>query len=1149
MALLEFEITASQVVDVNIGAGILANMELYNGATGPSGIPGPTINATVGDDIVVRLINDLPYPTGIHWHGIELQNSADGTPVTQDAALVGPFTPPPSPLSPTGGTYLYKFKVTRPGIFWYHPHHFHSTNRVFRGLFGMIIVKDDQGHEDALVMGNVIPAPSPDYQLLLSDITVCKTVNDTETYVDPTTLPVADRAEWLSGSTSQPGPHPDDLCVISPVQEDGTPGPAFGNKDVPNIQTPGGRVNEGQTILTNGVNVGGRLGAPTTLANPMAAPGAFVGATVFRTATPGSNVRFQVANVATSRYFRLRLTDTNGNQIRLVRIGGEGGLLNDAIEEGGTIGTFDTKYDEGEILLPPATRADFVATMPISAADGPLTMWTRDYENRGGMNTWAETPTVPVLHINLTGTPVVPAPINDGTGLLSTLVGASTTFLASTPVSWLDSGAFVPSKPGIDFATATDPNIIKLEGGGSPKIDGHSGHFHGFTPYTNSPHIVSSRYLLNGSTLEFTVENKTSTHHPFHLHGFSFQPISLTRPSNPTRTWTQPEYMDVVDIPGNYTLTARVHLEDRPLADGVTMAGAYGRWLYHCHIFYHAHRGMLSELVVTDANGKEKPNIDVRGSWAYAPINGVATRTGTYAHPDAPAVTVTTLTASIGTVTDLGSGQWSWELDNSVLGLPAQTTYVYITATDSLGKQDQTVFRLKLGAPDDGSDLGDPHIRTVNGVNYDFQAVGEFTLLKDRSGLEIQTRQTPVLSANPLSNGYTGLKVCVSVNTAVAARVGSHYISYQPRNKEGDLDFFLDGKPFDLTRRGIFLDGNRVSFFDANGKQALRVDYGHRAVLTVTPWFWSSHNIHCLNVRVSHVGEGRGLMGEITSDSWLPVLPNGAKFGPKPASLSKRFDDLYRTFADGWRVTNATSMFTYNAGESTATFTDRDWPSEKPPCKMKPQFDTGAPEPTPIDVDDAKKVCALVTEGDLFENCVFDVAATGEKEFAEAYLVAQKIRLEGTSVQVVSDVRNPKPGDKICFTAIVSMFHLKSRIPKGTIAFFIDNKRVSEPIRVDEKGRAQFKIELKEGVHKVHAEFNVPETKEQNFSNSTSAIFFQTVGKRGEELVPNGKDEEEVKPTDQNDDQNSSDSKPVPNWVWIILGILFLALLAWLLLK
>ena len=51
--------------------------ETYNGA-----IPGPTFRLTVGDTVIVRLVNNLPYPTGIHWHGIELANSADGTALT-----------------------------------------------------------------------------------------------------------------------------------------------------------------------------------------------------------------------------------------------------------------------------------------------------------------------------------------------------------------------------------------------------------------------------------------------------------------------------------------------------------------------------------------------------------------------------------------------------------------------------------------------------------------------------------------------------------------------------------------------------------------------------------------------------------------------------------------------------------------------------------------------------------------------------------------------------------------------------------------------------------------------------------------------------------------------------------------------------------
>ena len=52
----------------------------------------------------------------------------------------------------------------------------------------------------------------------------------------------------------------------------------------------------------------------------------------------------------------------------------------------------------------------------------------------------------------------------------------------------------------------------------------------------------------------------------------------------------------------------------------MTLGGALGRWLFHCHIFFHHHHGMISELVVTDPDGKEKPNVNVGGSWAYAPI-------------------------------------------------------------------------------------------------------------------------------------------------------------------------------------------------------------------------------------------------------------------------------------------------------------------------------------------------------------------------------------------------------------------------------------------------------------------------------------------------------------------------------------------------
>ena len=73
-----------------------------------------------------------------------------------------------------------------------------------------------------------------------------------------------------------------------------------------------------------------------------------------------------------------------------------------------------------------------------------------------------------------------------------------------------------------------------------------------------------------------------------------------------------------------------------------------------------------------------------------------------------------------------------------------------------LSKMDiETVRRWIVGGRPDTE--GDPHIKTVDGVNYDFQSAGEFVLLRDE-GLELQARQTAVTTAGPLApNAHTGL--------------------------------------------------------------------------------------------------------------------------------------------------------------------------------------------------------------------------------------------------------------------------------------------------------------------------------------------------------------------------------------------------------
>jgi FtsP/CotA-like multicopper oxidase with cupredoxin domain len=102
-----------------------------------------------------------------------------------------------------------------------------------------------------------------------------------------------------------------------------------------------------------------------------------------------------------------------------------------------------------------------------------------------------------------------------------------------------------------------------------------------------------------GDLLELTIFNDTAAHHPWHPHGFSMQPVRFTDAAGTTTLFEFPynEFVDVVDIPPHTKYVYRVRLDDRPLDFNTPTGGAIGRWAMHCHIFFHAGLGMITELV------------------------------------------------------------------------------------------------------------------------------------------------------------------------------------------------------------------------------------------------------------------------------------------------------------------------------------------------------------------------------------------------------------------------------------------------------------------------------------------------------------------------------------------------------------------------
>lgn len=123
---------ASDVVEVHLTAS-RSEVDWVEGGSTPvwaynGQVPGPLIQARVGDTLRVVFTNDLPDPTTIHWHGLRIDNAMDGVPAVQD------------PIEP-GETYTYEFVLPDAGSYWYHPH-IRGNEQVDRGLYGPLVVHE-----------------------------------------------------------------------------------------------------------------------------------------------------------------------------------------------------------------------------------------------------------------------------------------------------------------------------------------------------------------------------------------------------------------------------------------------------------------------------------------------------------------------------------------------------------------------------------------------------------------------------------------------------------------------------------------------------------------------------------------------------------------------------------------------------------------------------------------------------------------------------------------------------------------------------------------------------------------------------------------------------------------------------------------------
>ena len=257
---------------------------------------------------------------------------------------------------------------------------------------------------------------------------------------------------------------------------------------------------------------------------------------------------------------------------------------------------------------------------------------------------------------------------------------------------------------------------------------------------------------------------------------------------------------------------------------------------------------------------------------------------------------------------------------------------------------------------------------TFDGRNYDFQAVGEFTLVKSRSGdLEVQARQQQARTVAGVPSDT------VSVNTGLAMRVGRARVGvYATRS---GMRVRVNGRQMKTPTGGARLSLPRGgALADRAGQLAVLWPDGSEARV----WSLGTSGLAVMMLPApARAGELIGLLGNFDGKQANDFATRAGRRLNARALLGsggRAFKLLYGTFGDSWRIRQRDSLFDYRRGRSTRGYTRRGFPRRPLSAGSLP----------PALRRHAEAICraAGVSDPTVLQNCILDVAATGNPAFA-----------------------------------------------------------------------------------------------------------------------------------------------------------------------
>lgn len=261
-----------------------------------------------------------------------------------------------------------------------------------------------------------------------------------------------------------------------------------------------------------------------------------------------------------------------------------------------------------------------------------------------------------------------------------------------------------------------------------------------------------------------------------------------------------------------------------------------------------------------------------------------------------------------------------------------------------------------------GGTFGDIRLRTLDGLQYDHQATGEFLLFESpTTSVHIRTEPAEATDASAV-----GADNVASVGTATAVRLTTSALSMHL-----DGTTYLDGELLALDR-GVPTDLDGVAVVDALHGWGLVFADGTQVHIER----FSNQLITVVNAATLPTG---GLLGDGNGDQTDDLLSRDGELLTVEEGTGRDRARFYDVFVASWRLDDDESLLHHRPGESADGFVIDGFPS------------------TSILVDDldpearaeAEAVCldAGVRTVDGLRDCTLDVAITGDDSFGFATFV------------------------------------------------------------------------------------------------------------------------------------------------------------------